>query len=142
MNYSMEDDTLSLNGFFTTDMKNKYRDQEIEIVLYLPVGTVLFADRNTYSFHRNSSRYDDILNNGDEEHFLRIIEDGTQCLDCWERSDSGEKSSTDDDNDWEDDVEKEFNDDKDDSNRIIIDEDGVEVKRNNDSKASEINTGY
>ena len=140
--YSMEDDTLSLNGFFTTDMKNKYRDQEIEIVLYLPVGTVLFADRNTYSFHRNSSRYDDILNNGDEEHFLRIIEDGTQCLDCWERSDSGEKSSADDDNDWQDDVEKEFNDDKDDSDRIIIDEDGVEVKRNNDNEASELNTGY
>jgi len=140
--YSMEDDTLSLNGFFTTDMKNKYRDQEIEIVLYLPVGTVLFADRNTYSFHRNSSRYDDILNNGDEEHFLRIIEDGTQCLDCWERSDSGEKSSADDDNDWQDDVEKDFNDDKDDSDRIIIDEDGVEVKRNNDNEASELNTGY
>jgi len=139
--YSMADDTLFLNGFFTTDMKNKYRDQEVEIVLYLPIGTVLFADGNTYSFHRNSSRYDDILNNGDEEHFLRIIENGTQCLDCWEDSDSREKSRTDYDPDWEDDVEKDFNDDEDNSNRIIIDEDGVDVKHSEDNKVLEIETG-
>ena len=140
--YSMEHDTLFLNGFFTTDMENKYRDQEVEIALYLPVGTVLFADSNTYSFHRNSSRYDDILNNGDEEHFLRIIENGTQCLDCWEDSASMMRSNTDDDAQWENDVENDFNDDQDDdSHRIIIDEDGIEVKHNNEDKVLEIKTG-
>ncbi len=139
--YSLDDDTLFLNGFFTTDVENKYRDQEVEIVLYLPVGTVLFADRNTYSFHRNSSRYDDILNNGDEEHFLRIIENGTQCLDCREESDGMMNSNTDDDADWENDVENDFNDNQDDSHRIIIDEDGIEVKHNNDDEVLEIKTG-
>ncbi|MFT5437155.1 MAG: phage shock protein PspC (stress-responsive transcriptional regulator), partial [Ulvibacter sp.] len=130
-NYSLDDNNLFLNGFFTTDMKNKYRDQEVELVLYLPVGSVLFADRNTYSFHRNSSRYDDILNNGDEEYFLRIIENGTQCLDCREESDGMMNSNTNDAAAWETDVEKDFNDHQDDSHRIIIDEDGIEVKHNN-----------
>jgi hypothetical protein len=138
--YSMEYDTLFLNGFFTTDMENKYRDQEVEIVVYLPVGTVLFADSNTYSFHRNSSRYDDMLNNGDEEDFLRIIENGTQCLDCQEESDSMMNSNTNDDDDWENDVENDFNDNQDDSHQIIIDENGIEVKHNNDDELLETGT--
>jgi hypothetical protein len=129
-NYSLNDNNLFLNGFFTTDMKNKYRDQEVELVLYLPVGSVLFADRNTYSFHRNSSSYDDILDNGDEEYFLRIIENGTQCLDCKEESDGMMKSSTNDNADWENDVEKEFDNNQDDSNRIEFDEDGNKIKGN------------
>jgi phage shock protein PspC (stress-responsive transcriptional regulator) len=130
-NYSLESDNLFLNGFFTTDMANKYRDQEVELVLYLPVGTVLFADRNTYSFHKNSSRYDDILNNGDEEYFLRILENRTQCLDCKEDLDGMIKSKTDENADWENDVEKDFNNKTNDSDRSVFDEDGNEVKNNN-----------
>ena len=126
--YALEDNNLFLNGFFTTDIKNKYRDQEVELILYLPVGTVLFADRNTYSFHRNGSNYDDILKNGDEEYFLRILENGTQCLDCKEETEDPIRSNTkDDDNDWQNDGETEFYDDQADSHRIIFDEDGIEV---------------
>jgi phage shock protein PspC (stress-responsive transcriptional regulator) len=138
--YSMEDGTLFLDGFFTTDIKNKYRDQEIELVLYLPVGTVLFADRNTYSFHRNDSRYDDILNNGDEEHYLRVIEDGTECLDCPSETDSL-KSKDNNNTDWESELEQEFNENRDDSHRIIIDEDGIQVQHNAKEDIIEIKTG-
>lgn len=81
-NYTFDGSTLGLNAYLTTAVENKYRDQEIEVVVYLPIGTVLYADDNTYSFHRNDSRYRDILDNGDEEHYL-LIEDGqTRCLDC------------------------------------------------------------
>ena len=139
-NYSMEDGTLFLDGFFTTDMKNKYRDQEIELVLYLPVGTVLFADRNTYSFHRNDSRYDDILNNGDEEHYLRIIEDGTECLDCPVETDTMENMDN-DNADWENELKDEFDENDNDSHRIIIDEDGVQVEHNAKEDVIEIKTG-
>ena len=80
--FSPTDNKLLLDGFFITDIANKYRDQEVELVLYLPVGTIIYADSNTYSFHRNDSRYNDILNNGDEEQYLRILVDDTECLDC------------------------------------------------------------
>lgn len=73
---------LGLNAYLTTDFENKYRDQEVQVIVYLPIGSVLYADGNTYSFHRNSSYYRDILDNGDEEKYL-IIEDGkVRCLDC------------------------------------------------------------
>lgn len=80
--YTFDGSTLGLNAYLTTAIENKYRDQEVEVIVYLPIGTVLYADDNTYSFHRNDSYYRDILDNGDEEHYL-LIEDGqTRCLDC------------------------------------------------------------
>lgn len=81
-NYTFDGSTLGLNAYLTTAIENKYRDQEVQVIVYLPIGTVLYADENTYSFHRNDSRYRDILDNGDEEQYL-LIEDGhTRCLDC------------------------------------------------------------
>jgi phage shock protein PspC (stress-responsive transcriptional regulator) len=80
--YTFNNNTLTLNSYFTTDIVNKYREQEIEIVLYLPLGTILFAHKNTYSYHSNSSRYNDILRNGDEEKYLLIQKSKTICLDC------------------------------------------------------------
>ena len=84
--YTFMNNTLTLNSYFTTDIVNKYREQEVKVVLYLPIGTVLFADNNTYSYHSNSSHYKDILNNGDEEKYLLINSLKTDCLDCEDAS--------------------------------------------------------
>jgi len=80
--YAFNNNELLLDAYLTTDFENKYRDQEVELILYLPEGSVLYADDNTYSFHRNTSYYDDILNNGQEEHYLKILYNDTKCLDC------------------------------------------------------------
>jgi hypothetical protein len=122
-NYSLNDNSLLLDGYFLTDFKNKYRDQEIEIVLYLPVGSILYAEDNTYTFHRNDSGYRDILNNGSESHYLRILENKTECLDCpadenWDWDD--EESN------WENELEAEWND-KNTVNRVILNEDGIDI---------------
>ena len=99
-NYSYSGGELTLDGYFVTEMENKWRDQEIEAILYLPIGTILYADSNTYSFHRNDSWYQDILHNGDEEEYLMVLEDRTECIDCPE----SEKR------DWERDRDRRFND--------------------------------
>ena len=81
-NYEFKNNTLYLDGFFLTDTEQKYRRQNIEIIIQLPIESVLFADENTYSYHRNSSRYNDILDNGNEEHYLKIAHKSMRCLDC------------------------------------------------------------
>ena len=73
---------LDLGGQLFTDPFNKFRSQEVEVTVFLPVGSVLFAADNTYSFHRNSDFYGDILDNGKEEQYLLITRDGAECLDC------------------------------------------------------------
>ncbi len=106
-NTSYSNGRLDLSGILTTDPANKYRDQKVQVTLFLPVGTVLYANDNTYSFHRNTDYYGDILHNGYEERYLKITAEGAECLDCpaeeedpwgdsendWDTEDSFEESS-------------------------------------------------
>jgi len=127
-NYNYNGNTLGLNAYFTTAIENNYRDQEVEVIVYLPIGTVLYANNNTYSFHRNDSNYRDILHNGDEEQYL-IIEDGeTRCIDCPKQERE----------DWDKDWDKDWNDD-DEGGIYIKDKDGEFVRIN--KEGININSG-
>lgn len=117
-NFIMENGTLTLDGFHTSAIENKYRNQEIHLTLYMPVGSIIYADKNTYSFHRNSSWYEDILDNGDEEQYLRILRDKTECLDCPpseednnSTTDTSQNSSTTTSESWEQQVIDDTSDD-------------------------------
>ncbi|GGD84451.1 PspC domain-containing protein [Planktosalinus lacus] len=123
-NYVFNQNSLTLDGYFLANVEDKYRDQEIEITLYLPVGSVLNADNNTYSFHRNTSGYRDILNNGQEGYYLEIQDGKTVCMDCPEESsesnDDFEYYSIDwDDENWQETWK--------DGNKIKIDRDGIDI---------------
>ncbi|MBV7267834.1 PspC domain-containing protein [Winogradskyella luteola] len=122
-NYELSNGKLLLDPYLTTDIENKFSDQEVLVMLYLPEGTVLYADDNTYSFHRNSSYFNDILNNGMEEHYLKIIEDDTECLDCEEKLNENE-------DDFETSAEKLSSNEEKPEVRLKIDEDGVDLKVN------------
>ena len=80
--FEFKNNTLSLDGFFLTDIEQKYRGQNIEVIIQLPIGSVLFPDENTYSYHRNYSIHNDILDNGNEDHYLKIEHKSMRCLDC------------------------------------------------------------
>jgi phage shock protein PspC (stress-responsive transcriptional regulator) len=138
-NYSMDNNTLLLDGFFITDMSNKYRDQEVEIILQLPIGTTLYADKNTYSFHRNDSRFNDILDNGEEEHYLRILKNTTECLDCPVETRSVEDNEN--EADWEKELEEEFGKQEDNSNRIMINKDGVKIDLSDEKDTLKVRLG-
>ena len=80
--YLLVNNVLNLNGYFLTEIDNKYRNQKVEVELYLPEGSILNADENTYSYHSNTSSYNDILENGLENQYLEIVNNGIKCLDC------------------------------------------------------------
>jgi hypothetical protein len=114
-NYALNGNELLLDAFLTTAYENKFSDQEVELILYLPEGTTLYADDNTYSFHRNSSYHDDILDNGMEEHYLKIMHNEIMCSDC-------------PDEDYE--FKVNINDD---DSRIRINDEGLEINTNDSS---------
>lgn len=80
--FELKDDTLFLDGYFTSSGEIRYTDKEVRVIVYVPEGAVLFADDNTYTYHRNDSYYRDILDNGDEEQYLRVEDRYLSCLDC------------------------------------------------------------
>ncbi|WP_300436287.1 PspC domain-containing protein [Christiangramia sp.] len=128
---------LLLDGYLTSDSKYGYRDQEVQVTLFLPEGTTLYADDNTYSFHSNQDYYGDILKNGQEGHFLRIIDGETICEDCPTDSwDSDDDTWDEEEEDWDtsDDFNGRINVNGEEMN-IRIDDQGIEV---NDQKVRRV----
>ena len=94
----MVDDTLYLDGFFTTEGSSKFRSQEVQVILYIPEGTTLYADDNTYSYHRNDSRYRDLLENGNEQKYLLMKRGELVCDGCPDNENSSYREREDE---WE-----------------------------------------
>jgi hypothetical protein len=113
-NYALRNNELMLDSFLTTEYENKFSDQEVEIILYLPEGTTLIADENTHSFHRNSDYYNDILDNGMEGYLLKIIDNAIICEDCPE--------------DFNIDIQVNNN-----NSRVKINDQGIDIKSNDSS---------
>lgn len=81
-NYALRHGELMLNAYLTTEYQNKFSDQKVEVIIYLPEGATLIADENTSSFHSNTSRYNDILDQGMEGFILKIMDNSIYCEDC------------------------------------------------------------
>ncbi|WP_121665779.1 PspC domain-containing protein [Mesonia aquimarina] len=79
---SFRGNTLYLNDFLTTKSDHSFRDQHVKITLFLPEGSTFFAHQNTYSFHRSYDYYNDILENGQEEQYLKVIHQDLICINC------------------------------------------------------------
>ena len=84
INYQLQytEGLLELDPYLTTALENKYRDQHVEVIVYLPLGSVLWADYNTNSYHQNTRAYNDILDSGYEGHYLKVMDRDLHCLDC------------------------------------------------------------
>lgn len=76
--FDFEGNKLLLDGYLTTSDENGFKDQDVDVTLYLPEGSILFAGENTHYFHG----YNDILSSSQEGQFLKIHDDVAECLNC------------------------------------------------------------
>jgi phage shock protein PspC (stress-responsive transcriptional regulator) len=149
INYSTRfaDNKLFLDSFLTSDLNNKYRDQDVRVILYLPIGSTLYPDKNIEDFHHSSDFYGNILNYGQEGNFLKINDSSTSCENCpieqmnrdsedsWDNEDEFEGNIHFEAGDSSDHVKiringKGININKDDTKKIRIDKDGIEIQNN------------
>jgi len=149
INYSTKfsDNKLFLDSFLTSDLNNKYRDQDVRVVLYLPIGSTLYPDKNIEDFHHSSDFYGNILNYGEEGNYLKINDNSTSCESCpLEQMNSDSEDSWDNEDEFDGTIDfeggdstdnvkiringKGININKDSSNKIRIDKDGIEIQNN------------
>lgn len=116
--YELKDTQLLLNNYLTTDYKNKFLDQSVKVVLFLPEGTYFRMNENVKSFLNYYSSNRSIVSYSDADHLLLVKEDDVDCLDC------------------EDEVESETEDLKQDENGIDSIEDTDEATSENSSAIS------
>ncbi len=101
-NFEMVENELLLDNFFVTELKNRYRDQQIGLILAIPEGMTLLTDENISSYHRNW--YSDLLDRKFIGYHTLMQDDKLICTDCppellevepdeWEYSESVEDST-------------------------------------------------
>jgi len=84
-NYNLVNNELQLDAYHSTPIKNKYSEQEIRIIVHVPEGTVLYTDLNTMRYQRRSyNNYKSIISGTEDGHYLKVIQDDVECLDCTE----------------------------------------------------------
>ena len=87
-NFELQGNTLLLNNYLTTATGNKFSDQEIDLILYLPEHLVVKFNNNTRSY-LYYKRYDgNLVSRNDTNHYLRILEGAIECDDCPEEEDT------------------------------------------------------
>ncbi|MBQ0768583.1 MAG: PspC domain-containing protein [Bizionia sp.] len=90
--YAIRNNELLLDNHLRIPNDDQKRDQRVEITVYLPIGSTVLANENTYRYHRNDSRHNDILDNGMENYYLKVENNKLICSDC-----PAENDNTDDD---------------------------------------------
>ncbi len=108
--YSFSGNEIILNDYLTTPKEHKARDQQIRSTLYIPEDTYVLFDRSAKGNVGRSTKNDkDYYRSKIVDYQWVMGSDGElKCLDC-----------PDDPNDeWEDDEKK---------NRVIINEDGIDI---------------
>ena len=81
-NFKFEGNTLTLDNYLLTDLANKYRNQKVEIYLYLPMGTVFQCDDSVKEYDNSDNSFFDMQwDNANEQQYM-MEEDKVQCLTC------------------------------------------------------------
>ena len=79
-NFEMDGNTLLLDNYFVSSIENKYRSQEVDLILAIPEGTILLTDKNINSYHRN--RYSDVLDHKFVGYYSLMENSELVCLNC------------------------------------------------------------
>jgi len=133
-NFTKSGEDLLLNGYFLTEIENKFRDQSLKIDLYLPIDQVVYLDKSMRSFLYDVDNIQNIYDRDMPKHYYKMTEDGLSCLDCdknWDHNidDSGSfKMKIDQEG-----VNINITSDENENAKVIIDENGLNISSSRDS---------
>jgi phage shock protein PspC (stress-responsive transcriptional regulator)/uncharacterized membrane protein YphA (DoxX/SURF4 family) len=79
--YKLEGNRLLLDNYLLSDLKEKFRNQEIEITLYLPLGTLLKMDESVRNYDQTDGDY--FLWNPDfKDAVYKVENNNIKCQNC------------------------------------------------------------
>ncbi len=80
--FNLTDNNLNLNGYFLSEFKNKFKEQQIDINIYLPVGSIIYLDKTTRSFLYDVDNVQNIRDRNMPKNYYKMIDNGLECIDC------------------------------------------------------------
>ncbi len=134
---------ISFDGYFLTDTKTAFRNQEVRLTLYIPKGQIIYLDESTRTFlDYRIKTVQDIYRGDMGKHYFKMTNDGLDCLDCkdsdfWKtdaKEEKGVKVNIDKDG-----LKVKISDNHDtNSVNVNIDKNGFQMKINDDGEKAEI----
>lgn len=79
--FKFENNQLILDNYILTNFKNKFRDQEVELTLYLPKGTLFKADSSVERYDRSDDEFIN-LQYDSENNVYQVENSQIKCLNC------------------------------------------------------------
>lgn len=79
--YKIDGNHLVMDNYLLTDLKDKFRDQEIEITLFLPKGTLFKADSSVQNYDRSDDEYFN-LHFSSDDYLYKVEASQVKCLNC------------------------------------------------------------
>lgn len=79
--FKFEGNKLILDNYFITDLKNKYRNQEVELYLYLPEGTIIRPDSSVQRFDSSNNGFFN-LHYSSDQYIYNVTKEQIKCLNC------------------------------------------------------------
>lgn len=80
-NFKVQQNTLILDNYLISDLNNKFRNQKVEIYLYLPEGTIFKCDESVKQYDDTDNSFFDLWWDS-SEHFYIMEKTKVTCLDC------------------------------------------------------------
>ncbi|WP_329806642.1 PspC domain-containing protein [Flavobacterium facile] len=114
--YKIENNNLILDNYWITELANKKHDQDVELFLYLPKGVTFKVDENYSDFDQSDNSYFN-LHHSSDKYVYKVGENKILCTNC-----PPEENEYDD---LENDTISNFED----NSEIILNEDGVLIKK-------------
>ncbi len=91
--YKLSGNDLLLNGYFLTDIENKFKEQTILVHLYLPDNQTVYLDKSTRSFLSDIDNVQNIYDRDMAKHYFKMTDDGFTCLDCQDMNEENEEEN-------------------------------------------------
>ena len=80
-NYSIQGNQLIFDNYLLTEIGNKFRDQRVELFIYLPKGTMFKPDSSLENYYRTDDDYFN-LHYGSDNYTYKVDESKVKCLNC------------------------------------------------------------
>jgi phage shock protein PspC (stress-responsive transcriptional regulator) len=112
--FKMDKNQLILDDYFVSDIRNKFRGQEILIYLYLPKGTFFKTDKSVETFDYSDNDFFN-LHYSSSNYIYKVEAEKVKCLNCEETENENNASDSHEDNA---------------STTIIFDKNGIKIKDN------------
>ncbi len=79
--YRIERNKIVFDNYFITELKNKYRDQEVEITIFVPEGALIKPDASMQNYDRSDDEFFN-LHYSSDNYIYKVVENQAKCLNC------------------------------------------------------------